>query len=92
MPSKRYPLNIPADLYEKLKQVADEEGLTIHAVILNAIKFYLERRSEADRVGSLEKRVERLEKAFNELRAVLEAVIRRMTVLEGRAARYKPFR
>jgi len=89
--SRRYPVNIPGDLYEKLRKAADEEGVTIHAVILNAIKFYLEKRGEENKLAALEQRVAKLEKGFEEMRSALDAVIKRLVGLERRYSRLRPY-
>ncbi len=86
---RRYPVNIPGDLYEKLRKAADEEGITIHAVILNAIKFYLEKRGGEDKLTALEQRVAKLEKGFEEMRSALDAVIKRLVGLERRYSRMR---
>jgi len=84
---KRYPVNIPEDLYKKLKEMADKEGLTIHAVILNAIKQYVHERnlikSNLEKeLEDIKSRLKELEVAVDELRVKVDINTKRVILLE----------
>ncbi|RLE95324.1 MAG: hypothetical protein DRN04_00330 [Thermoprotei archaeon] len=80
----RYPVNMPKELYKSLQKIAEEEGLTVHAVILCALKEYVHSRKRRPSLEELDKKVRKLELAIDELRAKVDINSRRVVLLERR--------
>ena len=67
----KWTQRMPDDLYDQLKAVADEDGVSINAVINKACRFYLKNEDRP----TLERRIKQLEAKimeFDETKMVLQ--------------------
>lgn len=89
MPSKQVKFYINSELYEKLKKIADEQGISVPTLVKTLVLRYLGEVSEPsidDKIKYLMQRVEQLTKEVGRMGVEL-ALLERRVERHGRELR-----